>query len=942
MIAKKEVDFRDKYIKWFSELSNKNVDIAGGKGASLGEMFNNKFPVPPGFVVTAQSFAYFLEHHGLADKINNIILGIDMEDTAELDEKAKEIRELILKTDMPSDLKTEIIEAYNILGTEKIEGKGVSSDALTILRNAQEPIFVSVRSSATTEDSADASFAGQQDSFLNIKGGHQVVEHVKKCFASLYTARSIYYRKQKGIQEGQSLLAVVVQKMIDSEKSGIIFSRNPMTMEDDIVIEAVYGLGTGIVSGLIKPDNYVVSRDLKIKSMTIVDKLVAIVRTGSGSNEKVKLSAERSKSQVLSHSQILEAANQAIKLEEHYGKPQDIEFAVEEEKIYIVQSRPITTLKTNVKKTGELSGNILLNGLGASPGIGVGIVKIIKGMEDLSKIKKGDVLVTEMTDPDMVVSMQKSTAIVTDEGGMTSHAAIVSREMGIPAIVGTGNATSVLKDGMKVTVDGTHGKVYEGQVAETSVIEIEPIVETHKIKLKLIVDLPEFAERAAKSGIDSVGLLRLEGIIASSNKHPLLYEKENTLEDYTELLRNGIEKISRPFKSVWIRSSDVRTDEFSGLKGSPEREINPMLGLHGIRFSLKHPKIFEAELNAIKKVAEEHPNKNFGVMFPQVISIEEVLESKKIFNAIASENMDFGVMVETPAAVQVIEDLAKEVSFISFGTNDLTQFTLAVDRGDDNVQHLYNEMHPAVIAQIEKVIKACRGKVQTSICGQAGSNPEMVEKLFRFGIDSISVNADAAKSISELIKSMEDKGIKHGAEGSLAKANEKTQKMEVEMEKKKWGFDITCDECGKIDNVPFKPKKGWPVYCKECYKNKRSKKNNPELPTLPVESPNIKQYEEDNKKIQKQLLNENIGAIEPINNHKRINDIANNIIQEVEQKNKKEAEKDKEKDDDILMEPGDDFNLRDSLGVYNPDEETGKSQYDYSFEDGEDEYSDVF
>jgi len=779
------------YIKWFSELSNKNVDVAGGKGASLSEMYNNKFPVPPGFVITAQAFAYFIDKAGLKEKIKQIIESIDMENTEDLHNFSKEIRKLIEDQEFPKELKEEIIEAYHLLSSEKIDEQKISEDALNILRTAHEPIFVSVRSSATTEDLSTASFAGQQESFLNIKGDSQLILHVRKCFSSLYTPRAIYYRNKKGFKEGESLLAVVIQKMVDSEKSGVAFSRDPIKMNEDIAIEAVFGLGEGIVSGKINPDYYLVSRDLKVKNVKIADKKIAMVRTGSGQNEIVRLSPEKSRSQVLTSGEILEISNYAIKLEDHYKKPQDIEFAIEEGKMYIVQSRPITTLeeKSGEQKEKTLSGNIVVEGLGSSPGIGVGVVRIIKDLENLSKIKKGEVLVTKMTNPDMVVAMQKSTAIVTDEGGMTAHASIVSREMGIPAVVGTGDATSVLKDGMKITVDGNNGKVYEGEVAESEQAEIKQAVPTSRIKMKLILDLPDFAERAAESGIDSIGLVRLEGIIASQKKHPLLYEKEDKLEDYTKLLEEGIKRIAEHFISVWIRASDIRTDEYSSLEGAPEREINPMLGFHGVRFSLKHPKILEAELQAISNVAKEFPDKKIGIMFPQVISIEEVKEAKQYFNKIKTENMEFGVMVETPASVQIIEDICAEVDFVSFGTNDLTQYTLAVDRGEDEVQYLYNDLHPSILSQIKRVIGACkRNQVEVSICGQAGSKKEMVEFLYKKGIDSISVNADAAYEISNLIKQLEDqweveRAAKEQEKEAQRRAKEEEKARRVEQER---------------------------------------------------------------------------------------------------------------------------------------------------------------
>jgi len=747
------------YVKWFSELSNKDVAIVGGKGASLSEMFVSGFPVPPGIVITAQAFEYFIKEARLNEKIKAIIDAVDVDDTEKLTQASKEIRKLIEGAKIPKELGDEILEEYHILGSEEIDEQKVSEDALNILKNSQEPIFVSVRSSATTEDLAEASFAGQQESFLNVKGDQELLKHVKKCFSSLYTPRAIYYRNKKGFKEGDSLLAVVIQKMVDSEKSGVVFSKDPMNVSDDIAVEAVYGLGEGIVSGKIRPDHYVVSKELEIKKVNVADKKIAIVRTSSGQNEIVRLSPEKSKSQVLTSGEILEIANYATKLEEHYKKPQDIEFAIEAKKVYIVQSRPITTLKEGVEKKGEaLSGNVLLEGLGSSPGIGIGTVRVIHSMEELSKIKKGDILVTEMTNPDMVVSMQKSAAIVTDEGGMTAHASIVSREMGIPAVVGTEDATSVLKDGMKITVDGYHGKVYEGEVAKAQTAEIKPAVPTKEIKLKVIVDLPEFAERAVKAEIDSVGLTRIEGIIANSKKHPLLYEKEDNLEEYVELLKKGIEGILEHFRCMWIRTSDIRTDEYGSLEGAPEREINPMLGMHGIRFSLLHPKILEAELQAVKEVVEKNPGKKIGVMFPQVITIEEVRKAKEYFNKYKVEGMEFGAMIETPASVQIIDDICKEVDFISFGTNDLTQYTLAVDRGEDSVKELYNELHPAIFAQIEKVIESCKEHdVESSICGQAGSKREMAEFLFEKGIDSISVNADAAFDISNVIKELEDK-----------------------------------------------------------------------------------------------------------------------------------------------------------------------------------------
>ena len=742
------------YVKWLSELNKNSGQIAGGKGANLAEMFNSKFPVPPAFVITTKAYYYLIESTGIKDKINEILDSIDVDDTKELEEKAKKIRELIIKTNVPEDLKEEIYEAYENLSIDKDVFKNAKIDALRILQRSYEPVFVAVRSSATTEDLADSSFAGQQETYLNIKGNSDLIEAVKKVFASLFMARAIYYRKKRGFSAEKFALAVVVQKMIDSEKSGVIFSKNPVTEDDDIIVEAVFGLGEGIVSGKIKPDTYEVSKELNILGKNVVNKKIALTRSSSGKTEEVKLKPSISSSQVLEDHEIKRLANYAMKLEEHYKKPQDIEFAIEAGEIYIVQTRPITTqAKTS---TQTIKGEELLVGLGASPGIASGKVRIIHDLNELDKVQKGDILVTEMTNPDMVVTMQKSSAIVTDEGGLTSHAAIVSREMGIPAVVGTGDATTVLKEGQIVTVDGFHGKVYTGESEGVSV-EIKPVVHT-KTKIKVILDLPEAAERATKTKVDAIGLLRLEGIIATSGKHPNFFLKQNKLNEYTKILETGIEKISEHFKEIWVRTSDIRSDEYANLEGASKQiEINPMLGMHGVRFSLKNPKLMQAELKAIQNCADKFPNKKFGVMMPQIISAEEITETKKIAHALGMKNVKMGIMVETPAACLIIKDLLKTgIEFISFGTNDLTQFTLAIDRGNENVQYLYNELHPAVKNAITRVIRTCKEmNVESSICGQAGSNKEMVKFLVDNDIDSISVNADAAYDISVYVAELE-------------------------------------------------------------------------------------------------------------------------------------------------------------------------------------------
>ncbi|MDD2444944.1 MAG: phosphoenolpyruvate synthase [Candidatus Nanoarchaeia archaeon] len=752
----------DTYIKWLSELNKKDIKLAGGKGANLGEIYNAKFPVPPAFVVTTDAFYYFLKKTNLEESIKQILSSINVDETYKLQEKAKEIRQIITETKMPEDLEKIILEAYDHFNIS-LDDIRDSPGALAILRSAREPVFVSVRSSATAEDLGDASFAGQQDSFINVKGNDEVIEKVKAVFASIFTARSIYYRKKKGFDSLVGI-AAVVQKMINSDKSGVMFSKHPVSGKEEILIESVWGQGEGIVSGKIKPDQHVVNLDLEVLEEKVSDKKLAIIRTASGQTKTIELTKERSNQRVLKTYEIKQLAEFALKLEELYKLPQDIEFAIEDDNIYILQTRPITTLK-NKKEMQDIDGQILTQGLAASPGVASGIVKIVNSMDDLDKVKQGDILVTTMTNPDMVVTMQKAAAIVTSEGGVTAHAAIVSREMGIPAVVGTQNALDVLEDGMEITVDGFNGKVFSG-IAENKSVEIEPIVET-KTKIKVMVDLPQFAKRAAKTKAYGIGLIRLEGLIASSQKHPLAYEKEGKLNDYKEMLKQGLKQIAEEFisKPIWVRTSDIRSDEYSNLNGAPkEIERNPMLGFHGIRFSLKHPEIFKSELLAVKELIEL--GHNFGIMLPQVISIDEIKQTKKIMEELGClGKIKLGVMIETPASSIIIKDICEEkIDFISFGTNDLTQYTLAIDRGNEDVQYIYNELNWAVLKQITRVIRECKkNNIETSICGQAGSNKEMVKFLIKNKIDSISVNADAAKEISEYVKQLEEEQEKENS-----------------------------------------------------------------------------------------------------------------------------------------------------------------------------------
>ncbi|MBU4502578.1 MAG: phosphoenolpyruvate synthase [Nanoarchaeota archaeon] len=770
-------------IAWFKELSKDDIPLVGGKGANLGEMFNSGIPVPPGFIVTAEAFKNFLDKTGIADEIYSVLDGLDVENNENLQAASKKIGGIIINAGMPNDIAQDIRENYDNLNVDEDVFRTAGKEALDIIKSGREPPFVAVRSSATAEDLPEASFAGQQETFLNIKGAKRLIRAVQDCWASLFTARAIYYRVQNNFPHDKVLIAVVVQKMVNSNKSGVIFSVNPVNNEDnEIVIEAGWGLGEAVVSGSINPDSYIIAKDnLEIKNIKVNEQTwMYTLDPREGHTIKKDVPQPNIHAQILNAGEIRKLAELTVKIEDHYGKPQDIEYAIEGSNIYIVQSRPITTLKKKVKEkeeessssSGEVSSSsgaeVILEGTSASPGAASGTVKMVHGSEDLGKVLKGDILVTRMTNPDMVPTMQRAAAIVTDAGGATCHAAIVSREMGIPCIVGTEKATKLLHEGDIITVDATNGKVYKGEISieyhkeeyETESASIETVTD-----VKVIMDFPDFAEKAAKTGADGVGLLRNEFMILKHKVHPYHMITSGRREEFLNDLTDDITKIAKAFKGkpVWYRTLDAPTDEFRELEGGEDDPIedNPMMGWRSIRRSLDQPELLLVEFEAIKRVHDAGFT-NVGIMIPLVTHIEQIVKAKEYLRQAGFEPMEtieFGVMIETPASVWIIEEICQEgVDFISFGTNDLTQFTMACDRNSAKVIKWYDEKHPAIKRQIKHVIEVCRKyNVETSICGQAGSDPEMAEFLVKTGIDSITANADAVRKIRHTVAKIEKK-----------------------------------------------------------------------------------------------------------------------------------------------------------------------------------------
>ncbi|MGB6838838.1 MAG: phosphoenolpyruvate synthase, partial [Microgenomates group bacterium] len=733
--------------------------------ANLGEMTKAGFPVPNGFAVTVNAYDAFLEENNLKKEIDNILKTTDRHDPNQLNNASRQIGRKIVNGKIPQEVSRNIISAY-----KKLSGRFKKS-------------LVAVRSSATAEDLPEASFAGQQDTYLNIRGEGNLTETVKKCWASLFTARAIFYREENKISHEKVKISIIVQNMVQSQVSGVMFSVDPVTNEKDkIVIEAVWGLGELLVQGSVVPDRYAVQKEtFSILSKQISEQTIQLIKSGH-ETKQVDVPKTKRDIQKISDKEIIELAKIADKLQKHYYFPQDAEWAKEGKKLYIVQTRPVTTIKTSDKKevVTDKSGEIkvarmsLLAGSAASPGIATGHVRIIKNPKEINKVKKGDVLVSTMTSPDFVPAMKKAAAIVTDQGGQTSHAAIVSRELGVPCIVGTKEATTKLKDGMLVTVDGAKGLVFLGSKIKLEKKEKqtkpERIIKT-KTATKLYVNLaePELARSVSKKNVDGVGLLRAEFMIANIGIHPKEAIKQKKQEKFINKLSSDISTFCRSFSPhpVVYRTTDFKTNEYRELPGGkawePE-EPNPMLGFRGAYRYIASPEVFTLELRAIKKVREKY--KNLWVMIPYVRSPEELAAVRRIVAAeelFESPSFKFWMMVELPVNVILLDEFIKVgIDGVSIGSNDLTMLILGTDRDNAEVAETFNERSLAVKWALKRVIKICnKNGVSSSICGQAPSiYDDLVEDLVKMGITSISVNPDAINRVRRIILETEKEIIK--------------------------------------------------------------------------------------------------------------------------------------------------------------------------------------
>lgn len=772
-----------KYIKFFNELGIKDVPMVGGKNASLGEMYRNLTSkgvrVPNGFATTSDAYNYFVEGAGLKTKIKEILSGLDTHDVTDLMKRGQKVRETIMAAEMPEDFKKEISEAYDKLSKEY---KTANVD-------------VAVRSSATAEDLPDASFAGQQETFLNITGIDNVFDAVRKCIASLFNDRAISYRVDKGFDHFKIALSVGVQKMIRSDlaASGVMFTIDTESGFSNVVlINSIFGLGENIVQGKVNPDEFYVFKPTKaIISKSIGCKKIKMIYNDDPKNpvKDVDLSPEEQLTQSITDKDVLQLTDWAMIIEQHYKRPMDIEWALDgqSKELYIIQARPETIHSIrdyNILEDYRLEqkSKVLVTGQSVGKKIGAGEAVLIKSVKDISKFKKGQVLVTEMTDPDWEPIMKIAAAIVTDKGGRTCHAAIVSRELGIPCVVGTNSGSSVLKSGTPITVscaEGEVGYVYDGalpfKINKTNIKDLK----RPKTKIMMNVGEPDSAFSTSFIPNDGVGLARLEFIINNFIKiHPLALLNYSSLKDagvkkqideltaaykdkkqyFVGRLSEGVARIAAAFypKDVIVRLSDFKTNEYANLIGGTEYEpveSNPMIGWRGASryYSEKFLPAFELECMAMKKVRDEMGLTNLKIMIPFCRTIEE---GKKVIEIMGKNGLEQGknglqiyVMAEIPANIILAQDFAALFDGFSIGSNDLTQLTLGIDRDSGDSLHvagMSNEKNDAVKTLVKYLIKVAKAtKTKVGICGQAPSDfPEYAEFLVECGIDSISLIPD--------------------------------------------------------------------------------------------------------------------------------------------------------------------------------------------------------
>jgi pyruvate, water dikinase len=731
-----------KYVSDITALHLQDAEEAGGKGANMGELVAAGLPVPPGFVLMRSSYLASMQAGGvdaeLAALHREALAQVD--NSARLAELCQRMQKLVTKAGVSEDVRDQLLASYRALGPNCI---------------------VAVRSSATGEDGRDASFAGMNQTVTNVAGEDALVDAVKTCWASLFSPRVITYRATRGFVADPAM-AVVVQQMIASERSGVAFTTDPSTGEQGhIVIEAALGLGEVVVSGKVQPDTYVVDKKtLKVLDAKVGYQAFKIERGPEGHDIIVELDPAQAEARVLDDTSLRHIAELAIAVEAHHGCPQDVEWAIASGKTWLVQARPITTLDTTASDDSQTTG-VLVRGLPAAPGSASGRVRVLHAPEEGNRLLNNEILVAPMTNPDWLPAIRRAAALVTETGGMTCHAAIVARELRVPCVVGARDATSILRDGQTITVDGSRGNVSAGSLSPevpVSAVVQPPVTasgsETTGTKIYVNLAMPDTAETVAAQDVDGVGLLRAEFLItqALSGRHPRDLIAHGEQANLVDAMVASIGRIASAFGSrpVVYRTTDFRSNEFRGLHGGEAYEPvehNPMIGYRGCFRYVKEPDLFGLELQALARVRERNPNVHLMIPFVRTRWELETCLSLVDMSPLGSQRgLHRWVMAEVPSVMYWLpEYIGLGVDGVSIGSNDLTQLILGVDRDSDICAELFDESDGAVLDAIGRIVAIARKHgITSSLCGQAPStNPAFAEHLVRMGITSVSVNPDA-------------------------------------------------------------------------------------------------------------------------------------------------------------------------------------------------------